>query len=157
MEDVNEKCCPYCGAHLHDDDVYISEEGKTVKSEIVNFDWSTMTMRETVEVYNVRCCRNCLKRREVIDKVRSYFVMIAVCLLIGTIILSFIGDFFDYSFAVYIGSAVILFLLSLLNMWLLPHIMNLSRHHKYKVSYKRAMKYGALIAPNQKLVDFFNQ
>lgn len=81
MEDIwvtnqgHKATCPYCNiTNLWDSDYVIRETGSVIASW---YDFSAV--HSVVNVYYVRCCEKCFKRRKRIDKIRILMFTLPIC------------------------------------------------------------------------------
>lgn len=150
--------CPFCDKNdLWGSDYVIKEHGKTL------FSWNNRTTQHSiVEVFYVRSCKQCFKRRVRYAKgIRWLVVLLFVCSG-ATMLLSLISHFFNINntwvnMAIVIGFAGMIVAPVLLVLYMTIYTLyNRLHHRKWSVSKECAERHNALFttAPrNQQTVN----
>ena len=139
--------CPYCStAPVSEDSCIVKEKGKRIHAE-------SSGSESAYDMFYVRCCPACFRRRRRVDTWRYRLLMAGPLLLLAVLpvhlldryqifempdnVMHIVGYVMMVAFALFPISAVLY--------KLLPFSLNLTHHHKYRVSRALAAAHDALL------------
>ena len=139
--------CPYCSNNnLWDSDFVIRETGPIVASW-----YDSSAVHSVVNVYYVRCCEKCFKRRKRIDRIRNLMFLIPLCHFILIILLYGLSKIsvlhvFANLLLLFAYILIPLSILSVITSFFVYPLYNYFSRHKRVVSKDEAQRHNALFS-----------
>lgn len=144
--------CPYCNRTKiirENAPYYMRHRGKLIKSEYIGTGFDGMYFIDTHQIYMVASCDGCVKRRKKWENYIAYIICGGLFQFGLFIVLYLLSDIISFDIpSLFGGISFILAVISIILMYLIPGILNLTKHNRIKVSIKQAIQNNALIAFN---------
>ena len=141
--------CPYCNrTPLSEASCIIKEKGNKIES-------GNKANQAPYEVFYVRCCPSCLSRRKCMDKFLGWTLPAGPLLLLISLPFYLVNRYYTplpemlMKVVAYVMLAAffVIFPLGIILHFMLPRLLNSTRHHKHRVTRQQAEAQQALAEP----------